>query len=198
MKQKKRNPFEVTDDEYAILDNQFKRLCYTQAWELLRKNSKNNHTNDFEDVVQELKMYILIAGIYYKRQIYIEKSLLLISKHVKDGFLKQITSELEELWKNRKRHGANRQKFGPLQEKLLDKLLKKVVPKKERPSKRAPLKIDSRFENYCKAITWNCQKNMGKKITREKSVRFGQVSLSEFDYLSTVGSQLSEISGYEV
>lgn len=187
-KRKKRNPFGVTDEEYVALDGEFKKLCYTQAWQLLRKNSRNNHTNDFEDVVQELKMHILIAGSYYKRQIYIEKSLHLVKKYVKDKFLRQIAVELADLWKNRKRHGANRQKFGPLQEKLLDKLLVKVVPKKERPSKKTALKMDAKFATYCKAITWNCQKNIGKKITREKSVRVGQVSLSEFDYLSGLGN----------
>jgi hypothetical protein len=43
--------------------------------------------------------------------------------------------------------------------------------------------MDSKFATYCKAITWNAQKSLGKKITREKSIRTGMVSLSEYDYL---------------
>jgi len=55
----------------------------------------------------------------------------------------------------------------------------------ERPDRFAPLSIDSKFATYCKAIVWNGQKSMGKKITREKSIRSGMVSLSEFDYLQS-------------
>jgi len=63
--------------------------------------------------------------------------------------------------------------------------IEKFVPKEEKPDKEAALKIDSKFATYCKAIVWNGQKSMGKKITREKSIRSGMVSLSEFDYLQT-------------
>ena len=64
-------------------------------------------------------------------------------------------------------------------------MIEKFVPKEEKPDKEAALKIDSKFATYCKAIVWNGQKSMGKKITREKSIRSGMVSLSEFDYLQT-------------
>jgi hypothetical protein len=76
-------------------------------------------------------------------------------------------------------------RFGNLsrQEKILDRIINKFVPKEHRPKKDAPLKIDSKFTTYCKAIVWNGQKSMGKKITREKSIRSGMVSLSEFDFL---------------
>jgi hypothetical protein len=183
MKVKKRNPFEITNEEYTLLETQFIKLCGFQAFQLLRKNTKNNHTNEVEDIMQELKMHLLIAGIYTKRQVYIEKSLELSKKYAKDKFVRYIVDELSVLWDNRKRHGANRQKFGPFQMKILDNIVRKVVPRKLRPSKKTPLKIDSRFTTYCKSISWNCLKNMGKKITREKSVRSGQVSLSEHEYL---------------
>jgi hypothetical protein len=65
----------------------------------------------------------------------------------------------------------------------LEKLVRCLVPKDERPNKKAPLVIDTKFTTYCKAISWNQQKSMGKKITREKSIRNGLVSLSQFDYL---------------
>ena len=64
-------------------------------------------------------------------------------------------------------------------------LIKKYVPKDIRPSKTESLKIDTKFSTYCKAIVWNGQKSMGKKITREKAIRSGLVSLSEYDYLGT-------------
>jgi hypothetical protein len=181
----KKNPFSITADEYEMLDKKFGNLSNFQAWQLLKKNTKNNHTNEFEDIIQELRMHLIIAGAYYKRQVYIEKCLIIARKYAKDPFIKNILDELNSLWKNRKRHGANRQKFGPYQEKILNNIVKMIVPPKERPSKKTPLKLDSKFSTYCKAIAWNCQKNLGKKITKEKSIRTGLTSLSEFDYLGS-------------
>jgi len=176
--------FQVTESEWLQLQEKFEDLCHFQAWQLLKKNTKNNHTNDFDDVAQELKMHPLIAGTYHKRQVYIESCLDICNNFAKDKFIKFVLNELDNLWKNRKRHGANRQKFGPFQEKLLDKIVRTVVPSSRRPSKQAPLQIDTTFVTYCKAIGWNCQKTIGKKITREKTIRSGLVSLSEYDYLS--------------
>jgi hypothetical protein len=178
-----RNPFNVTDEEYFVLEEKFEKLSNFQAWQLFKKNSKNNHTNDLDDITQELRMYILIAGQYYKRQVYIERSLELACKHAQDRFMKYVVKELSHLWDNRKRHGASRQKFGPFQEKLLDKIIRTTVPARLRPSKKDPLRVDSKFKTYCKAITWNRLKMLGKNITKEKSIRSGLVSLSEFDYL---------------
>jgi hypothetical protein len=73
---------------------------------------------------------------------------------------------------------------GGKQELMLDSIVRSVVPRRKRPNRKAPLKIDTKFSTYCKAIVWNGQKSMGKKITREKSIRSGQVSLSEYDYLN--------------
>lgn len=184
MRQRK-NPFEVTTDEYLLLEKEFGKLCKFQGWQLLRKNTKNNHTNEFDDVSQDLSMHLIIAGIYCKRQTWIEGALKVATEYAKDPLIRSIVAELSNLWQNRKRHGANRQKFGPFQEKLLDKIVEAVVPKKKRPRKDAPLIVDAQFAKYCKAITWNCLKNIGKKITKEKSIRTGLTSLSEFDYLAT-------------
>jgi hypothetical protein len=177
--------FPVTEREYFLLNDKFGDLCEYAAWQLLKKNSRNNHTNEQEDIAQELRISLLRAGSYYKRQCYIEECLDLCEKHAKDEFLSEVVKELKYLWKNKTRHGANRQKYGPFQEKILEKLVQAIVPKSERPSKKGDLKIDTKFSTYCKAITWNAQKSMGKKITREKSIRAGQVSLSEFDYLGS-------------
>lgn len=174
--------FPISNEEYLELDEKFGRLTWHAAHELKKKNSLNNYTDDPEDIKQSLTLDMLKAGSYYKRQIYIEKCFSAIKQFVKDPFLKNIMVELIDLWQNRTRHGANRQKFGPFQEMLLSKLLK-IVPKSERPDKNERLKIDTKFTTYCKAIVWNGQKSLGKKITREKSVRNGVVSLSEFDHL---------------
>lgn len=175
--------FPVTESEYLILDKKFGELCEYQAWQLIKKNTRNNHTDSQEDIAQDMRIALLRAASYYKRQCYIEECLDLCSKRAKDDVIKSVVKQLKGLWKNKTRHGANKQKFGPHQEKMLEKLIKTLVPKKERPNREAPLKIDSKFTTYCKAITWNAQKSLGKKITREKSIRTGMVSLSEFDYL---------------
>jgi hypothetical protein len=177
------DPFKVTKEEYEELDEKFGDLCNFAAWQLLKKNTKNNHLNDIEDAIQEQKMHLLIAGAYYKRQVYIESCLQIGKRYAKDKLMRQLMRELADLWENRKRHGANRQKFGLFQEKILDLLMKKLVPSKDRPSKTSQLVIDSKFATYCKAILWNSHKTMGKRITKEKAIRSGLVSLSEFDYL---------------
>jgi len=179
------NTFRINEDEYCELEKKFGKLTWHASHELKKKNTNNNFIDDAEDIRQELQMSMLRAGSYYKRQVYIEKCLEVAKKYAKDKFIMAVVDELENLWKNRTRHGANRQKYGKFQEKLLDKIINKIVPKSERPDKNAKLKIDSKFSTYCKAIVWNGQKSMGKKITREKSIRSGMVSLSEFDYLQS-------------
>jgi hypothetical protein len=176
--------YPVTNQEYFELDRKFGQLAHFQAWQLIKKNSKNNHTDEEEDVAQEMVLALLRAGSYYKRQTYIEKCLDLCDKHINDPFMKQMVEVLQDLWKNKTKHGASRQKFGPIQEKILDRLAKKI-PASKRPSKKAPLQIDAEFNTYCKSITWNQQKTLGKKITREKSIRHGMASLSEHDHLAS-------------
>jgi hypothetical protein len=178
------NEFQITDDEYFELERAFGQLTKFASWELLRKNARNSHTDDFDDINQELVMSLIRAGTYYKRQVYIEKCLEVVKIYIRDYFLVQLVHELENLWQNRTRHGANRQKFGFYQEDILDRIVNKVVPKNARPCKREKLKIDVKFATYCKAIAWNAQKSIGRKITKEKGIRNGACSLSEYDYLA--------------
>ena len=177
------NQFPVTTGEYSMLEDRLGPLCQYAGWQLIKKNSRNNHTEEQEDIFQELRISLIRAGSYYKRQVYIEESLRLCGKHVKDAMLKNLVVSLQDLWDNKTRHGAGRQKFGQFQEELLERLVKKIVPKAKRPSKQKPLEIDNKFTTYAKAITWNQMKSLGKRITREKSFRGSQVSLSEYDFL---------------
>lgn len=220
--------FPINDDEYVQLDKQFSNLCRYATWQLLKKNTKNNHTDEFDDINQELLMSIVRAGSYYKRQVYIERCLVkaiecvggpkaiklltsiandmtktrtyvygnhmrqlasLALKRIKAStnstgeFLTLVLQELVNLWHNRTRHGARRQKYGWYQEELLDRIVRTCVPSRERPDKKQPLKIDDKFITYAKAICWNSQKSMGRRITKEKAIRSGQVSLSAYNYL---------------
>jgi len=194
------NMFPITNKEYEILDKRFGKLAHYAAWELKRKNSKNSNCNDPDDDVQELRIALVRAGCYYKRQTYIEscfdslvsivskdneKVEITFSPYVKDNFVKKIIIELHQLWVDRRRHGANRQKFGIHQQNVLEKLVNAYVPAHERPDKNKLLNLDLKFTTYCKQIIWNAQKSLGKKITREKSWRTGLVSLSDFDYLAS-------------
>lgn len=177
------NNWPISVEEYDLLEKQFLKLCYKQAWILLGMNWKNNCSDEHEDIVQDLRIAMMKAASYYKRQTYIERSFEALKEHVEDPFILRVINELEQLWDNRRRHGANRQKFGDHQEAILDKLVKKHVPKASRPDRKAPIDIDSKFKTYCKQITWNELKQKGKKITREKFWRSGMVSINEFDYL---------------
>lgn len=176
--------FRITDEEYQQLATKFEKLCHYEAWQLIKMNAKNNCADDQQDVVQRLRIALLRAGSYTKRQVYIEGCLKALKKHIHDPFNRRILSQLLKLWKNRKRHGANRQKFGEHQEVILNKLVEMYVPKHKRPSKERPLEIDAEFSRYCKQITWNELRLIGKQITRERPLRAGMASLSEFDYLA--------------
>lgn len=179
------NKFPITEPEYKLLDEKFGNLCYYAAWQLKKKNAQNYFSKDplGEDDVQELRIALIRAGSYYKRQTYIESCFEALEKHAKDPFIKKVVLSLQKLWDDRRRHGANRQKFGEFQEQLLDRLVKKHVPKEDRPNKLRPVQMDAKFFTYAKQIIWNACKSLGKKITREKAIRHGLVSLSEYDYL---------------
>lgn len=179
------NSFPILNEEYKKLEKAFGQLAKYASWQLLRKNTKNNHTDEFDDINQELIISLIRAGSYYKRQVYIEKCLEVAKVYVKDEFLIKILEGLEDLWLNRTRHGANRQKFGKPQEQILEKIVRRSVPLAARPKKTTPLEVDSKFTTYCKAIVWNAQKSLGRKITKEKSVRTGMASLSDFEYLGS-------------
>lgn len=175
--------FPITGDEYSILDKKFGQLCYYAAWQLTRKNSNNNHQCDLDDFQQELMLAVLRAGSYYKRQIYICSSFEALACKKLDKISCLILEELLHLWTNRTRHGASRQKFGDHQELILKNLCESFLNKEEMPDINRELLFDLKFSTYCKQIVWNAQRNLRKKITREKPIRGGQVSLSDHDYL---------------
>jgi len=187
------NTFPIQDIEYQRLDEEFGDLVHYAAWQLVQKNVKNNHTDDQEDIAQDIRWATIRAGSYFKRQVYLERCMKIVRDYVRDEVVVTILDELENLWHNRTKHGANKQKFGRHQEILLDELVNRYVPSKVRPRKDAPLDIDKKFTTYCKAIIWNCQKSLGKKITREKSIRSGIVSLSEYDYLVSQSGEISVV-----
>ena len=180
------NNFPINNDEYNQLYKKFGKLCYYAAHQLKKKNTRNNYTDDIDDINQELQLSIIRAGSYFKRQTYIENCLRTARTYsTGDYVLNMVIKNLENLWSNRTRHGASRQKFGEYQEYLLENIIKKIVPTEHAPRKDESLKIDNKFSTYCKAIVWNGQKSMGKKITKEKSIRTGLCSLSEYDYLGS-------------
>ena len=176
--------FPITQEEYFKLDEKFGKLCYYAAWQLSRRNSNNNHNFEIEDFQQELMISILRAGSYYKRQCFIEQCFESIKNYGKSKSHKLKLKKLIKLWNNRTKHGANRQVFGEPEEIILEKLVKATTPKINRPSKQSDLLLDGKFFTYAKQILWNCQRSIGKKITKERPIRVGQVSLSDFDYLS--------------
>lgn len=178
------NNFHISEDEYKNLEEEFGKLAHKASWDLKKRNYRNNFIDDQEDVVQDLRIALMRAGSYYKRQTYIEDCFDSLDRHVRDTFMSSLLVELRHLWKNKTRHGANRQKFGEFQEIILERLVKKYVPKSDRPSRNRPLMLDLKFHTYCKQILWNEQKRLGKKITRDKSWRTGMVSISEFAHLT--------------
>jgi len=176
--------FPVSDEEYLKLEKKFGQLCYYASWQLIRKNSANNHQYELDDVSQELMVAVLRAASYYKRQVYIDTSLSALINVPMDKASRMVLLELVNLWNNRTRHGASRQKFGDYQEALLDEFLHRFLNKEAMPDRKRELLMETKFLTYCKQILWNATKHLGKKISREKPLRSGQVSLSDHDYLS--------------
>jgi hypothetical protein len=177
--------FPITEKEYFELDEKFGQLTHYISWQLLKKNTRNNHTDDEEDIAQEIKISLIRAGSYFKRQVYIEKCLALCAKYAKGRLNKNLVKSLQNSWKNKTRHGAGKQRFGQPQIDMLEKLVAKFVPEDKRPSKLDPLDVGSKkFAIYCKSICWNTSKHIGKQISKMKLIRNGSVSINEFEYLT--------------
>lgn len=179
--------FPISDQEYRELESKFGDLCNFQAWQLVRKNVHNNTGDDPEDIIQELKISMVQAGSYYKRQVFIESCFESLRDRAMDRGSHLLAIELRRLWKDRRRHGARRQKFGEHQERLLQNLVDHYVPEMEKPNRYVPLKIDDSLCTYLKSCTWNAQRSLGRKITRERSIRVGMVSIGEYEYLGAKG-----------
>ncbi len=86
--------FRLSDEEYAELDRRFGDLCHFVAWQLKKKNSRNNLTDELEDIAQELRWAIIRAGVYYKRQVYLEDCMKAVKDSVQDVLLCSILSDL--------------------------------------------------------------------------------------------------------
>jgi hypothetical protein len=175
--------YRLNNSEYQEIDVKYGRLCYKIFSELKRKNTRNNYTEELDDVLQDLRIALIKAGCYTKRQAYLQGCMKALKQHLADPFLQLVLAELERLWSRRRHHGAHRQCFGIYQEDMLENLAEKCLPPEAKPDKNAALIVDATFGRYCKAIAWNCQKNIGKKITRERSIRGGLVSLSQNDFI---------------
>lgn len=176
--------FTVTSEEFEKLDDEFSQLCYFVSWQLMQNNSKNNHQHEIDDFKQELIMAVIRAASYYKRQTWIESLFVLLNQYISQNSIwSEINANLQDLWAKKTHHGAYKRKFGEEQEEILDKLAKKFIPDEMRPKKNLPIQINTKFKIYAKRIIWNASRFIGKKITKEKSLRVGQVSLSEHDFL---------------
>lgn len=184
--------FSLSNSEFQALYKKFNYLAKFAAWQLIKKNVRNNHTDELEDIEQDLLIAILRSAVYYKRQVYIESCLDAGLKHVKDKFTSQLVNRLAKLWDSRKKHGANKQRFGESQEKILECIIKNFVPIQFRPDPKKPLIIDSEFATYCKSITWNQQRAMGRKITKERGIRSSMVSLGDYSYLASSNKNFCE------
>lgn len=175
--------YRITNSEYDVLSKKLDSYAKWAAWRLIKRNTKTSHTDDWEDVYQRVLWAIVRAGAYYKRQTYIEKCFILLNEYTEDEFTKMVINELEDLWKSRKRHGANKQKFGFFQENLLDKMVKSFVPKEFQPNKNSLLVFNKEFDKYCKSIICNELRSLGKSISKEKPFRDVFVSLDKFDFI---------------
>lgn len=169
--------FRLSDKEWIDLDKKYGKLCKFQARTLLDKNTTSMHTEDYEDIEQEMRQSMIVAALYAKRHKYIEDCFEIGNKIIKDDKNLFTLNKLESIWRNK----ATR--FTRVHDQMLEDLMINCVPENYRPSPNTPLDVDSsKFKAYCKGITWNRCKAMGRKITKERPLRSGIVSLSKFDF----------------
>ena len=173
----------ISDEEFQDLEKQFARLSHKQAWTLIKMNYRNNFSDEEEDIVQDMRLGMMKAAAYTKRQRYTVACFEKLREHCHDAKELLLIDEMESIWEERKNPGGGKRKFDKPREKLLEKLVKKYVPEQDRPNRNERLILDARFKTYCKTITWNEIKQKGKRITREKFWRSGIVSLSEHEFL---------------
>ena len=124
--------YPITDDEYQALERAFGQLCHKVAWGFLSKNYNNQHTEDQSDIVQRLRIDMMRAGSYYKRQRFIENGLDVLIDHVSDPVVCRVVGELIEVWESRRRGDQEDRGLSNLQRKIIDRhasnpSLKKVV-----------------------------------------------------------------------
>ena len=55
--------FPITEEEYVTLDKDFGKLTHYASWQLIRKNSRNNYTDDESDINQELVIALLSCSV---------------------------------------------------------------------------------------------------------------------------------------
>ena len=85
------NQWHISDQEYETLNTMFGRLAHKQAWDLKRRNVNNNVSEGQEDMVQEIRIALIRAGSYYKRQTYIESCFHSLDEHVQDQFVRYLS-----------------------------------------------------------------------------------------------------------
>ena len=177
--------FGVTNEEYEKIDELYGDLFHFMSHQLIRGNTKNNHTDEEEDIVQEVRWAAVKAAAYFKRQVYIEKCMKVVRQYIKNKEDLNKLDELETAWLQRTSHGAGKSRYSQPQEEQLDALVHLYIPEEDRPKKDKLLDFNSRFATYVKSVTWNKIRNLGKSYTKMKSLRVGQISLSEYDYLGS-------------
>jgi hypothetical protein len=185
--------FPITSEEFLRLEKQFDNLLHFASWKLLRGNEGGLHTEQEEDIYQELRIAMLKAASYYKRQTWVEACFKVLQENVLAnhgeicgktplirGRFQLEVERLSDRWSGRAHHkrGAS---FGEHEEQELKRLIERMP---ERPDCDTPLVIDAQFRTYAKSIIWNHEKQMGKRIGKEKPLRAGCVSLSENQHLS--------------
>ena len=175
--------FPISDEEYHELHQKFDKLCCFAVWQLKKRNQTYDVLSDVDDDIQELRIALLRAASYYKRQSFIEDCFRALSAARLPGPVREVVDELWGVWESRRLHGSERKKFAAYQEEMLWQAVERHVKSAARPSASRPLRVDRRFHTYCKQIVWNAQKTIGKKLTRDKSRRRGESSLTEHEYL---------------
>lgn len=170
--------FNVTEDEYAELDEAFGRLCHKAAWDAVRKYP----AYDVYDVSQEIFIAMIRSGSQYKRKAYFSRA----EQYLESlglGDLPMVKTCLKRF---------NNHVLTPEEEHAFLLLMDCLPETGEKPSSKDPLILDKNASSYIKTCLWNQQRCWLKSTGKERSLRKGEVSLSEYDHWVSAETMVSE------
>jgi hypothetical protein len=170
--------YPISNQEYDILNKQYGKLCWFAATKLARSNRREEE--DLQDFHSEIQIGMFRSGSYYKRQVFIDKTLRYLKAFIPHMNVTELDlyNSLRNKWSGKKNHFGEKEEAQLRQLFDVCKRLDKRVPDPEKP-----LFMGKRFNIYCKAIIWNTYKALGQHVSKENERRNKEISLDEWSFL---------------
>ena len=164
--------FCITSTEYIQIKDKIGDLPWTIGWQFLRQSPPNAHTEEIEDLSQDVWLSICGAVHCIKRQKYVKEAFKLIEKFNPNNKEKQ---RLEDRWNHRA--GTGKKSFHIEEELELRNLVNQTIPKEIRPDPYLELKINDKILPYLKSAMYNKSKRKIGTNIKERPLRKSSISI---------------------